>query len=174
MGKPPARRERGGQLERLPTYEGCFFCGRDSDGLHLKIELGESLCSCDFVIDDRFQGFRGVPHGGIVSGILDEIMWWTIFMETGAICVTWKMDVEFRKTILCGKAYRAVASYRGASRGNHLVSGSIEDDSGKVCTRANGVFREAKGAKKDDFFRDLDFSNGSREVESLLRSRLLV
>ena len=157
----------------LPSYEKCFFCGRDSKGLKLRIEYAEGVCSCDFVVDDAFQGFHGVSHGGIVSGILDEIMWWAVFMETGTICVTWKMDVEFRKTILCGKAYRAIGKYRGITHGNYNLFGSIEDDSGKVCANANAVFREAKDVKKDDFLRSLDFSGESGEVESLLRSRLL-
>ncbi len=157
----------------LPSYEKCFFCGRDSKGLRLRIEYAEGACSCDFVVDDAFQGFHGVLHGGIVSGILDEIMWWTVFMETGKICVTWKMDVEFRKAIFCGKAYRAIGKYRDIAHGNYHVFGSIEDNSGKVCASANGVFREAKGVKKDEFLQSLDFSGESGEVEPLLRSRLL-
>ena len=160
-------------MELLPSYGKCFFCGRNSKGLHLRIEYAEAVCSCDFVTDDTFQGFHGVLHGGILSGVLDEIMWWTVFMETGAICVTWKMHVEFRKTVFCGKAYRAVGRYQSVDRGNYHVSGSIEDDSGKICTTAVGVFREPRDANKDDFFRNLDFSESSKEVKSLLRSRLL-
>jgi uncharacterized protein (TIGR00369 family) len=167
------RGSRRGWLGLLPSYGKCFFCGRDSKGLRLRIEYAEGVCSCDFVVDDTFQGFRGVLHGGIVSGILDEIMWWTVFMETGTICVTWKMDVEFRKTVSCETAYRAVGKYRGITHGNYKVFGGIEDDSGKVCASANAVFREAKDVKKDDFLRSLDFSGESGEVESLLRSRLL-
>ena len=157
----------------LPSYEKCFFCGRDSKGLKLRIEYADGACSCDFLVDDAFQGFHGVLHGGIVSGILDEVMWWTVFMEMGVISVTWKMDVEFRKTILCGKGYRAVAKCGGIAHGNYHVSGSIEDGSGKACARANAVFREAKGVKKDEFLQSLDFSGESGAVESILRSRLL-
>jgi acyl-coenzyme A thioesterase PaaI-like protein len=157
----------------LPSYEKCFFCGRDSKGLKLKVGYAEGVCSCDFVVDDAFQGFHGVLHGGIVSGILDEIMWWAVFMEMGAICFTRKMDVEFRKTIFCGKAHRAIGKYGGIAHGSYHVSGSIEDGSGKVCANANAVFREAKGVKKDEFLQSLDFSGESGEVESILRSRLL-
>jgi len=160
-------------LGLLPGYEKCFFCGRDSNGLRLRIEYAEAVCSCDFVASDVFQSFGGVVHGGIVSGILDEIMWWTILMETGAICVTQKMDVEFRKTVFCGKAYRATGRYRGVDRRSYHVSGSIEDDSGKVCATAVGLFRAARDVKREEFFQNLDFSEGSKEVESLLRSRLM-
>ena len=157
----------------LPSYEKCFFCGRDSKGLRLRIEYAEGACSCDFAVDDTFQGYHGVSHGGIVSGILDEISWWTVLMETGKVCFTWKIDVEFRRTILCGKTYRARGKYIGVTHGNHSVVGSIEDASGKVCANANAVFREAKGVKKDEFLQSLDFSGESGEVEPLLRSRLL-
>lgn len=127
---------------------------------------------CDFITDPSFQGFRGVLHGGIISGILDEIMWWAIFMQTDTLCATWKIDVEFRKTVLCGKAYRAIGKYQRVKLGNYHVSGSIEDDSGQVCATALAVFRELKDANKDDFFRSLDFSESSHQVESWLRSRL--
>lgn len=157
----------------MPTYDTCFFCGRDSNGLHLKIEYADNICSSSFVIDGSFQGFRGVLHGGIVSGILDEIMWWAVFMETGLICATWKIDVEFRRTILCGKAYKAVGRCERVRHGTYHVSASIEDDSGQVCAAAVGLFRELKDADNEAFFRSLDFSQSSKQMESLLRSRVL-
>lgn len=159
-------------MERLPRYENCFFCGPDSKGLRLRIEYGDHACSSNFVVDDLFQGFRGVLHGGIVSGILDEIMWWAVFMETGILSATWKLDVEFRKTVLCGKAYRAVGIYERAKHGNYHVSARIEDDSGTICASALGIFRGLKETDEGEFFRNLDFSESSEKVESLLRSRL--
>ncbi len=160
-------------MERLPNYKNCFFCGRHSHGLHLTIAYGDGACSCDFSIQGGFQGFHGVVHGGIVSGVLDEIMWWTVLMETGAVCVTWKMDVEFRKTVFCERTYRAVGRYHGVKHGNYQVTGSIEDDAGKVCSSATGIFRKLKNADSDELFRNLDFSESSHHAESLLRSRLL-
>lgn len=156
----------------MPRYDNCFFCGRDPKGLHLAIEYAENICSSDFVIDDSFQGFHGVLHGGIVSGILDEIMWWTVFMATGLICATWKIDVEFRKAVLCGKAHRAVGRYERVRHGTHHLSAAVEDDSGQICAAAAGMFREVKDTDKDAFFKNLDFSESSEQMESLLRSRL--
>ncbi len=159
--------------ERLPTYKKCFFCGRDSHGLHLKIAYKDGICSCEFVTDGAFQGYRGVAHGGIVSGVLDELMWWTILVETGAMCFTWKMDIEFRRPVMCSETYRAVGSYQGVRHGNYQVSASIEDASGKVCAKAVGVFRKVKDMSNEELFRNLDFSESSGCMESLLRSRML-
>lgn len=140
--------------------------------MHLRIEYGDHVCSSNFVVDDLFQGFRGILHGGIVSGILDEIMWWAVFMETGVLSATWKLDVEFRRTVLCGKAYRAVGIYERKKHGNYHVSARIEDDSGEICASALGIFRGLKGTDNEEFFHNLDFSESSENVESLLRSRL--
>lgn len=159
-------------MEPLPRYENCFFCGSDSKGLHLRIEYSDHACSSSFIIEDSFQGFRGVLHGGIVSGILDEIMWWTVFTETGVLSATWKLEVEFRRTVLCGKAYRAVGKYERMKHGTHHVSACIEDDSGEVCASALGMFRALKDTDTEEFFRNLDFSESSEQVESFLRSRL--
>lgn len=159
--------------ERLPSYKKCFFCGRDSDGLHLKIAYKGGICSCDFVTDGAFQGYRGVAHGGIVSGVLDELMWWTILVETGAMCFTWKMDIEFRRPVACGETYRAVGSYQGVRHGNYQVSAHIEDASGKVCAKAVGMFRKARDMSNEELFRNLDFSESSQQIKCLLKSRML-
>ena len=46
-------------------------------------------------------------HGGIITGILNEVMLWTVFMEAKKICATWKIEVEFQRPVVCGKIYRA-------------------------------------------------------------------
>ncbi len=93
-------------------------------------------------------------------------------METGVLSATWKLDVEFRRTVLCGKAYQAVGAYERVKHGTYHVSARIEDDSGEVCASALGMFRELKDTDRDEFLRNLDFSESSQPVESLLRSLL--
>jgi len=57
------------------------FCGLNrKDGLHLKILYEPELVYCQVNLDNRFEGFTNVLHGGIIFGILDVIIWYTIFM----------------------------------------------------------------------------------------------
>ena len=80
-------------------------------------------------------------HGGIITGILDEVMFWTFFMETKKTCATWKIEVEFQRPVACVKIYRASGHLLSATNnGDYFASGSIEDESGKSCAIGNASF----------------------------------
>ncbi len=70
----------------LPGYKKCFFCGPATGGLGLELHYTDDGAICEFTAGDRFQGYDGMLHGGIVTGILDEVMWWTVFTPDKARC----------------------------------------------------------------------------------------
>ena len=95
----------------LPGTKSCFFCGRSTRGLGLELHYMDGVSSCEFTARETFQGYEGMLHGGIITGILDEVMCWTVFMETKMICATWKIEVEFERPVVCGKIYRASGNF---------------------------------------------------------------
>ena len=57
--------------------QGCFFCGqKNAAGLHLTFFLDEEIgeVSTEYVASAPFVGFGTILHGGIESGLFDEIM----------------------------------------------------------------------------------------------------
>ena len=57
----------------------CFACGTlNAHGLHLALHAGGGRCWVDTVLDDSFEGWDGIAHGGIISTILDEVMAWAV------------------------------------------------------------------------------------------------
>jgi acyl-coenzyme A thioesterase PaaI-like protein len=64
----------------LPGYKKCFFCGPATGGPAMELHYGGESVFCKFVAQEKFQGYVGMLHGGIVTGILDEVMWWTLFI----------------------------------------------------------------------------------------------
>ncbi len=64
------------ESESLIDDRHCFVCGdRNPDGLHLSWEEDEDgWLRTTFVPGKRFQGWKDVVHGGILSTILDETM----------------------------------------------------------------------------------------------------
>ncbi len=60
----------------LTDDHGCFGCSPDNPaGLHLDFRPdGEGGVVCRTSVADRFSGWRGVVHGGIVGTMLDEAM----------------------------------------------------------------------------------------------------
>jgi acyl-coenzyme A thioesterase PaaI-like protein len=110
-------------------------------------------------------------HGGIITGILDEVMWWTLFMETKKICATWKIEVEFKSPVVCGKAYHASGHLLPATHNaDYLAAGTIEDESGKTCAAGNASFRIMRGVTLEDLMEQLDFRGVPPEMQSLFQS----
>ena len=61
----------------LPHH--CFACGELNEiGLHLQLQLTPAHCHVELTLPDRFEGWEGLIHGGIVSTILDEVMAWAL------------------------------------------------------------------------------------------------
>ncbi len=155
-------------LELLPSYSDCFFCGAHGDGLKMRIRFENGAVFSHFVLDPKFQGWDNLAHGGIVTGILDEVMWWTVFALTGTITVTRKMETEYLSPVLCGTEYKVTAELLKQRHGNIYVSGAIADSAGKAVTRAQGLFRAARHATLDELVAKLDFSRTSPEMRQKL------
>ena len=154
----------------LPGYKKCFFCGPATGGLSLHIQYADGTAFCDFIAHEKFQGYDGMLHGGIVTGILDEVMWWTLFMETKTVCATWKIEAEFKRPIKCGEAYRASGQLVRSAHGTYYVAGLIEDASKQQCALGNASFRKIRKFTIKDIVEYLDFRGVPPEVRSLFET----
>ena len=94
-----------------PTFEfephNCFACGElNEHGLQLQLHLEERRSWTEFVLDDRFEGWQGVTHGGIIATILDEVMAWALVAEDNW-GVTARMTIDFKRPVPVGTSVRA-------------------------------------------------------------------
>jgi uncharacterized protein (TIGR00369 family) len=124
----------------------------------------------DMLVDTRFEGYKGVVHGGIVFGILDVIMWYTILLETRKICMTRKTEMEFLKPVLCNTMYRAEARVVRVEEKDVIVSAWVQNGQGERYAEVNGIFREAKGLDIAEFVSEFDFSESSPEIKEFFYS----
>ena len=157
-------------MGRLPCYRECFFCGPEGDGLKMKIELVEGVVFCDFTLEARFQGWEDVAHAGIVTGIMDEVMWWTIFAETRKLTLTRRLETEFLRPVYCGKPHRVQGKLLRQEHGNIHVEAAIAGEDGKAAARGHGLFRVARNIAPSEFATKLDFSHVSQEMKAMLLS----
>ncbi|HEY3275898.1 MAG TPA: PaaI family thioesterase [Syntrophorhabdaceae bacterium] len=155
--------------EMLPKYEKCFFCGPATGGLGLELHYADERAFCEFLAPDRFQGYEGMLHGGIVTGILDEVMWWTLFVRTKVVSATWKIEVEFLRPVACGNRYKAWAELRGGSSRRYDLYSEIADMEDRVCARGTGTFFRTKGFVLEDVIKVLDFRGVSPSMRSLFK-----
>ena len=59
-----------------PNSDYCFVCGRKNPhGLYMTFyDNGENEVCSEYVVDEMYQGYPGVVHGGVVASMLDEVV----------------------------------------------------------------------------------------------------
>ncbi len=128
----------------------CFACGKNNpDGLGLKFEYPEpGRCRAEFVPAEKFQGWKGVLHGGIISTLLDEALAHALgSSESGAGgsgAVTAELLVRFKKPVPIGQ--KAVLTGRVSSVKGRVAEAESElaDESGTVLASATGKLVKPK------------------------------
>ena len=115
---------------KAQAYHRCFVCGQHNpDGLHLEFELeGPSGVRTICVIPERFPGFAGIAHGGILATILDECMVNTVWLR-GSTAVTARLEVRLRRPAGVGERITFRAEIvRESSRSFEITSHATLDD----------------------------------------------
>jgi len=84
-------------------HQPCFYCGTDNPiGLNLDFYCeGDNVCS-EITLSQDYEGWQGMAHGGIISGLLDEVMAWTIAYFRKTFAVTINMEVKFVRPVSIG------------------------------------------------------------------------
>lgn len=80
-------------------YDDCFICGKNNPiGLKLGFnyyKVGtKSAAKAEFNLNKDYEGYPGIIHGGIVTGLLDEAMA-KVILEHGFKAVTAQINVKF-------------------------------------------------------------------------------
>ncbi len=158
---------------RLPAYRKSFFLSPErEDGLQLRMFYENGIVYCDLFVDNRFEGYAEVLHGGMIFGVLDVIIWYVIFMRSKKIAMTRKVEMEFFKPVMCSSLYRAKGELLGIEEKNILATAWVEDAAGEVYARVNAVFREGKDFDVAAFLDRFDFSETTPEIKGYFLSML--
>jgi acyl-coenzyme A thioesterase PaaI-like protein len=95
-----------GSRRILLTPHNCFACGQlNVHGLRLDLHARSGRCWTELALPERFEGWEGIAHGGIICTILDEVMAWAIVGED-AWAVTARLQVELKRPISVGTPIR--------------------------------------------------------------------
>jgi acyl-coenzyme A thioesterase PaaI-like protein len=135
----PAKRDRDGTFEFDPHH--CFACGElNEHGLHLAIHTDPDHAWTETTLEQRFQGWETVAHGGIVCTLLDEAMAWAV-IGRGTWGVTARLSVAFRRPIPVGRPIRADGRVVDENRRAHRTAGRLLDaTTGELLATAEGTF----------------------------------
>jgi acyl-coenzyme A thioesterase PaaI-like protein len=135
-----------------PNSSMCFVCGvSNSVGLALRFfNDGPNACRADVIIDDRYQGYPGVAHGGIVATMLDEAMGRAAlsgnparFMYTARIEVRYRHHVPLRQLV-------SITARLDKDRGRvATASAELRLADGTVAAEASATLMEIPRAELD-------------------------
>ena len=92
---------------RARAQNGCVVCGRDNPyGLRIRYVLGrDSAISADWRTTEKWEGFEGIVHGGIISTVLDEAMSKAV-SAMNCEALTGELRVRFRRPVAAGENLR--------------------------------------------------------------------
>ncbi len=141
----------------------CFACGElNVGGLHMELHLEPQRCWAELTLGDRFEGWEGIIHGGIITTLLDEVMAWSL-IEADTWGVTARMDVQFRRPVVVGRAIRAEGWTTEVRRRLQRTAGQIVDvESGEVLATAEATYVAAPENRK----RELKDRYGFRSLKA--------
>jgi beta-phosphoglucomutase family hydrolase len=120
------------------SWDMCFGCGQENPfGLKLVFKpVGDDTARAEYTPPDRFQGWPGVLHGGIIANILDEAASWA-FNFNGMLVVTAKIEILYRSPALIGNPLIITSKItsRNGKRGEALS---------RITTKEGDLVAEAK------------------------------
>lgn len=140
----------------------CFACGTlNAHGLHLGLHLEPGRAWTEVTLEQRFEGWEGIAHGGIVTTILDEVMAWSL-VASDTWGVTARIAVEFRRPVPVGTRIRGEGWITESRRRVVDTAARLLDTAtGNELATATGTYVAASEARKQELqarygFRRLD------------------
>lgn len=130
-------------MQEIIKYSGCFVCGdKNPEGLRIRFLLDGDEAVAECTAEARFQGFKGIYHGGLISTLLDEIMAKAVLARR-KYAMTVEIAVRYKKAVPVGETLRL----RGRIVGEHgrlfSTEGELTGASGTLYATATGRYLEA-------------------------------
>jgi uncharacterized protein (TIGR00369 family) len=127
----------------------CFACGTlNRDGLGLLVHVEPRRSWTELELDERFEGWAGIAHGGIIATILDEVMAWSLVGEDNW-GVTARLSVEFKRPVPVGSRIRADGEIeRSRRRVVETAATLVRVDDGALLATARGTYLAADPSRR--------------------------
>jgi len=128
-------------VSEVPFDDGnCFACGpENAQGMHLHFEADGEGVLCRATLDAKYQGWRGVVHGGIAMALVDEAMAHAAGFA-GHRGVTASVNVRFRKPVPVGEPILVRGRVTWQRRNVLGVEAQVLNEAGTVLVQGEGSF----------------------------------
>jgi uncharacterized protein (TIGR00369 family) len=120
----------------------CFVCGKENPGgLQLDFSFSEDGLSAEtvFVPDEKYQGWSGIVHGGMIMTVLDEVMAQAA-VHTGYKVVTGEITVKLKNPAKTGEPLRCRGTIEHVKKKILYAGASAARQDGTVIAEATAKF----------------------------------
>ncbi len=127
---------------RQPNARFCFVCGlSNAFGLQLRFDLtAPGEVTCRYTVPERYQGFPGVVHGGIVAAMLDEVCARAhMGIDPPRFMYTARLDVRYRKNVPVEQPLRIVGTALKSKSRTATSTGVIYGPDGEILAEADAL-----------------------------------
>jgi uncharacterized protein (TIGR00369 family) len=140
----------------------CFACGTlNTHGMQLEIHIEQGRSWTELRLEQRFEGWEGIAHGGILCTILDEVMAWSL-VGADNWGVTARLAVDFKRPVPVGRTILAEGWVTELRRRLVTTAGSIVDVAdGTLLASADALYVAATDERKRELQERYGFRAGS-------------
>jgi uncharacterized protein (TIGR00369 family) len=127
----------------------CFACGTlNRHGLGLLLHVEPRRSWTELSLDERFEGWSGIVHGGIICTVLDEVMAWALVGQDNW-GLTAALSVDFKRPVAVGTRIRADGEVvRSRRRIVETTARLTQSQDGSVLATARGTYLAADPGRK--------------------------
>jgi len=142
-------------MTQLWKYENCLVCGDKNEiGMNLPFDYDGEVAATEYTAEARFEGYKEVLHGGILTALLDEVMAKAIFGKM-ILVATVEIKVKFKKPVKTGEKIKLEGQYTG-ERGNLVFATSKATlPDGSLAAEAHGKFFRLEAEKRQKWLAGL-------------------
>ena len=143
-------------MKEITKYPNCFVCGeKNQNGLQAKFYYDGQKAVSEVVALDKFEGYHGIYHGGIISTMLDEIMIKAI-LAVDIYVVTAEMTIRFKKPVNIGDHLKFTGWVVNNKKKIYFAEGEVVNQNSEVCANASGKYIEVKPQLKEILLESLE------------------
>jgi acyl-coenzyme A thioesterase PaaI-like protein len=118
----------------------CLVCGTDNaTGLHLHFTYSPAGARAEGEVPPHLQGYAHTAHGGVVSAILDEAMYYAVAAQGMPGVATGELTVRYRAPLRTATPFTVEASCERRTRRFAKCTARIWSE-GHLIADADGLF----------------------------------
>jgi uncharacterized protein (TIGR00369 family) len=143
-------------MELIRRYSNCFVCGNKNEcGLKVDFFYDKDVSRAEYVAEEKFQGYKDILHGGIISALLDEVMIKAVIAR-GILVVTAEIQVKFIKPVKIGEKLFLEGKVTGEQKKIFTAEGTVSNSKGEIVAAGKGKFFKVTAEMRENLSQSLE------------------